>query len=76
MENRIVINGKVYKIVGESKIIDGSLMQEIEPLSDNDILIDRIENIESKLNEIYNILQKMNKYTKEEPIKRKYVKEI
>ena len=29
MENRITINGKVYKIVGEAKTIDGSLMQEI-----------------------------------------------
>ena len=43
MENKIVINGKVYKIVGEAKTVDGSLMQEIEPLSDNDILIDKIE---------------------------------
>lgn len=76
MENRIIVNGKLYKIVGETKTIDGSLMQEIEPLSDSDMLIDKIENIESKLNDIYSILQKMNKCVKEEPIKRRIVKDI
>jgi len=52
MENRIVINGKVYKVVGEAKTIDGSLMQEIEPLTEIDELKDKVDSLENKIGEL------------------------
>ena len=74
MENRIVINGKKYKIVGEAKNIDGSLMQEIEPLSDEDYIIDevirRIDTLESKIDELMTLVTQVRERQKE--IKRGY----
>lgn len=74
MENRIVINGKKYKIVGEAKNIDGSLMQEIEPLSDEDYIIDevirRIDTLESKIDELMTLVTQVRE--RQQEIKRGY----
>ena len=74
MKNRIVINGKKYKIVGEAKNIDGSLMQEIEPLSDEDYIIDevirRIDTLESKIDELMTLVTQVRE--RQQEIKRGY----
>ena len=74
MKNRIVINGKKYKIVGEVKNIDGSLMQEIEPLSDEDYVIDevirRIDILESKIDELMTLVTQVRE--RQQEIKRGY----
>lgn len=74
MKNRIVINGKKYKIVGEAKNIDGSLMQEIEPLSDEDYVIDevirRIDILESKIDELMTLVTQVRE--RQQEIKRGY----